>query len=156
MRKGFTILELLVASLLLGMLLSILTMIFNQSSIAWRTGVAGVAQMDDVRSNVGNLRDEADNVFAHGNMTGLRIISLWDDNGDLRTRACNTEGESGVQVSQLSGISASSRQSSMQAISVGSSSGRSRKTYMVGVLSYGPDGEVDTYDDITSWPDEVE
>ena len=37
MKKGFTILELLVASLLLGMLMTILTMIFNQSSIAWRT-----------------------------------------------------------------------------------------------------------------------
>ena len=50
MKKGFTILELLVASLLLGMLMTILTMIFNQSSIAWRTGVAGVADLDDVRA----------------------------------------------------------------------------------------------------------
>ena len=47
MKKGFTILELLVASLLLGMLMTILTMIFNQSSIAWRTGVAGVADLVD-------------------------------------------------------------------------------------------------------------
>ena len=47
MRRGFTILELLVASLLLGMLVTILTMIFNQSSIAWRTGVAGVADLDE-------------------------------------------------------------------------------------------------------------
>ena len=34
MRKGFTIIELLVASLLLGLIVTILTMIFNQSSIA--------------------------------------------------------------------------------------------------------------------------
>ena len=33
-RRGFTLLEVLVASALLAMLVSILTMIFNQSSIA--------------------------------------------------------------------------------------------------------------------------
>ena len=38
MRKGFTILELLVASLLLGMLVTIMTQIVSQSSIAWSTG----------------------------------------------------------------------------------------------------------------------
>ena len=58
MKRGFTILELLVASLLLGMLVTILTMIFNQSSIAWRTGVAGVADLDDARANMAELRDE--------------------------------------------------------------------------------------------------
>ena len=63
MRRGFTILELLVASLLLGMLVTILTMIFNQSSIAWRTGIAGVADLDDVRENMSALREEADNVY---------------------------------------------------------------------------------------------
>ena len=46
MRRGFTILELLVAALLLGMLVTVLTMIVNQSSIAWRTGVAGLLDMD--------------------------------------------------------------------------------------------------------------
>ena len=48
MRKGFTILELLVASLLLGMLVTIMTQIFSQSSIAWSTGTAGVVELDDV------------------------------------------------------------------------------------------------------------
>ena len=51
MKKGFTILELLVASLLLGMLVTILTMIFNQSSIAWRTGTAVVEDLGDVRES---------------------------------------------------------------------------------------------------------
>ena len=45
-RNGFTLVEVLVASLLLGMLVVILTMVFNQSSIAWRTGKASVAEMD--------------------------------------------------------------------------------------------------------------
>ena len=45
MKRGFTILEMLVASLLLGMMVTVLTMIFNQSSIAWRTGIAGVVEI---------------------------------------------------------------------------------------------------------------
>ena len=63
MRRGFTILELLVAALLLGMLVTVLTMVFNQSSIAWRTGVAGLIDMDDVRENIANIRDEADSIY---------------------------------------------------------------------------------------------
>ena len=63
MKRGFTILELLVASLLLGMLVTVLTMIFNQSSIAWRTGVAGLMDMDEVRDNIAAVRDEADSLY---------------------------------------------------------------------------------------------
>ena len=37
-RNGFTLLEVMVASLLLGLLVTALTMVFNQSSIAWRVG----------------------------------------------------------------------------------------------------------------------
>ncbi len=48
-RDGFTLIEVLVASLLLSMLVVILTMVFNQSSIAWRTGKASVSQMDEMR-----------------------------------------------------------------------------------------------------------
>ena len=48
-QRGFTLIEVLVASLLLGMLVVILTMVFNQSSIAWRTGKASVAEMDGMR-----------------------------------------------------------------------------------------------------------
>ena len=38
--SGFTLLEVLVASMLLAMLITILTMVFNSSSIAWSTGKA--------------------------------------------------------------------------------------------------------------------
>ena len=95
MKRGFTIIEVLVASLLLGMLVSILTMMFNQSSIAWRTGVAAVEDLDEVRINIANLRDEADNAYVWNNQE-RRIIGLWDASGDLRERAWNVDGESGV------------------------------------------------------------
>ena len=37
-KNGFTLLEILVASMLMAMLITILTMVFNSSSIAWNTG----------------------------------------------------------------------------------------------------------------------
>lgn len=92
MKRGFTILELLVASLLLGMLVTILTMIFNQSSIAWRTGVAGVSHMDEVRDDVAEIREEADNIFIYSNRV-CRITSLWKKNGELRNRAYSEHGQ---------------------------------------------------------------
>ena len=55
MRKGFTLLEVMVASLLLAMLVTILTMIFNQSSIAWTTGTASVAGLGDVRRDMSKV-----------------------------------------------------------------------------------------------------
>ena len=91
MKNGFTIIELLVASLLLGMLVTILTMVFNQSSIAWRLGTAGVADMDDIRDNMAELRDEADNAFIAGSKV-YRHVGLWDNEGNLRKRSCDADG----------------------------------------------------------------
>lgn len=160
MRKGFTILELLVASLLLGMLVTILTMIFNQSSIAWRTGVAGVSKMDEVRDNIAEVREEADNLIVSGNLVG-RITSLWDKNGQLRERAVSVKGqedETEDQIVLLTTVSATTAGQDIQSVLVGSGeSGRSMKTYTIGVTSLGPDPSPDVdYDDITSWPDEIE
>lgn len=157
MRKGFTILELLVASLLLGMLVSILTMIFNQSSIAWRTGVAGVADLDEVRDNIAEVREEADNLFVHGSKA-YRLTGLWQKNGELRARACNagtaTEADNIVMLDKVGGTTTGS---DIDIVQVGgsSSSGRRVKSYTVGVTSMGPDPDYD-YDDITTWPDEID
>ena len=60
MKKGFTLLEVLVASVLMGMLVTILTMIFNQSAIAWRTGKAGVADMSKTERNMARYHFLAD------------------------------------------------------------------------------------------------
>ncbi|MBP5791627.1 MAG: prepilin-type N-terminal cleavage/methylation domain-containing protein [Kiritimatiellae bacterium] len=71
MKRGFTILELLVASMLLGMLMTILTMIFSQSSIAWRTGEKSVASLDQVRNNMAMLQYESDNLYLWKNKRAL-------------------------------------------------------------------------------------
>ena len=164
MKKGFTIIELLVASLLLGMLVTILTMIFNQSSIAWRTGAAGVADMDDIRDNIAELREEADNAFVWNNEV-YRHVGLWDRNGDLRDRACDAPGtkvqsEPGCRALILrSKMSASGdvTPSDFRPVNVGQSGrAKAQQTYTVNVKSAGPDRTFNTYDDIWSWPDDFE
>ncbi len=170
MRKGFTIIELLVASLLLGMLVTILTMIFNQSSIAWRTGIAGVADLDDIRDNVAELREEADNAFIAkpgGSYQVFRHVGLWDSRGKLRDRSCDAPGSevesegsgklcANILRNSLS-PSASTKPSDIQLFNVGNAgSPRSMRNYSVNVMSAGPDKTFDTWDDIWSWPDDFE
>lgn len=154
MKKGFTILELLVASLLLGMLVTILTMIFNQSSIAWRTGVASVADLDDVRENIATVREEADNLYIWRN-NALLLESLWDESGNLRQRAI-TENSSEIE-SALKSISGTTTQRNLPNAQVGSATaGSGQKTYIVNIKSAGPDREFETWDDIWSYPDDFE
>ena len=162
MKKGFTILELLVASLLLGMLVTILTMIFNQSSIAWRTGVAGVADLDDVRDNMAEVREEADNAYIWNNEVH-RILSLWNDQGQLRTRAIDAAGadyesRERAQVLMSQGnLNDRSKPDDFSVVPVGSGANAGNiNTYTVNVMSAGPDKEFDTWDDIWSFPDDFE
>ena len=162
MRKGFTIIELLVASLLLGMLMTILTMIFNQSSIAWRTGIAGTVDMDEVRENIAEIREEADNAFVWGNQL-YRITSVWGKDGKLRKRACDAPG-SGSDESESHAEFLRSKMANLNNLkpddlkpqNVGNGNARSAKTYTVNVMSAGPDRQFDTWDDIWSWPDDFE
>lgn len=170
MRKGFTILELLVASLLLGMLTTILTMIFNQSSIAWRTGTAGVADLDELRDNIAELRDEADNAFIWDRKV-RRIVGLWDSEGNPNDRACDAPGSQVYKAdnnrwqanmlqkkeSLLSGATAYTWSNGQNMFPVGQGDGTGKgKTYTVNVMSAGPDREFDTWDDIWSYPDDFE
>lgn len=163
-RGGFTLIEVLVASLLLGMLVSILTMVFNQSAIAWRTGKAGVSQLGKIRRQLSFAQFTADNILprADVNKTDGLVLSAWDETGKVRKRAV-TSLQSAVRPN-FTLPSFSSYESSgtkmvtpwaqitrLEAISSGKQS-----TYTVGVLSYGPDGRFDTEDDITSWPEDVQ
>lgn len=151
MKRAFTIIELLVASLLLGMLVSILTMLFNQSSIAWRTGIAGVADLDDVRTNIADLRDEADNAYVWNGQVH-RIVGLWKNDGELQERAWDVEGAAGGANS----VSMIPSADSFSLKSVGSGGDGARiNTYSVNVKSAGPNREFNDYDDIWSFPDEI-
>ena len=170
MKKGFTIIELLVASLLLGMLVTILTMVFNQSSIAWRIGTASVGGVNQVCDNLAELRDEADNAFiakVGGSYVVLRHVGLWDSNGNLRDRSCNAPGSKvesanlGAEMLKQGGltVTASTEVKDIIRKTVNINAGsqdKKARTYTVNVMSAGPDKTFDTWDDIWSWPDDFE
>ena len=171
MRRGFTILELLVATILLGIMATILTMMFNQSSISWRLGTALVADMDGVRDNMAEIREEADNAFAWGGQL-RRIVGPWDAGGNLRKRACDAPG-SGVETEDggkwqavvlrqsRSGLAANGRRmlwtTSLNTISIGQTGlPDTYDTYIVNVMSGGPKNDVMDWEAIWSYPDDFE
>ena len=155
--------------MLLGLLVSILTMIFNQSSIAWRTGVAGVVDMDKVRENVAELREEADNAFVHEGRL-YRLTGLWDKNGQLRNRACDAPGSTDEEESKALMIGGSSRSGNgtwigplanlkindLKSATVGTGNARAAKTYIVNVMSGGPKNDIEDWEAIWSFPDDFD
>ena len=169
MRRGFTIIELLVASLLLSLLVTILTMIFNQSSIAWRTGIAGRVGMNKVRENIAELREEADNAFVHDGKL-YRITGLWDKNGNLRSRACDapqSEDEEDSKAVMIGGTSRSGESKWIESLTnpkidgfktadVGTGSAEAAKNYTVNVMSGGPKNDIEDWEAIWSFPDDFD
>ena len=167
MKRGFTVLELLVASLLLGMLVTILTMIFNQSSIAWRTGVAGLLDMDEVRDNIAAVRDEADNLYVW-NQDLHRMVSIWKDSGStaqLRNRAIDSTDNTDVGEREKVQILRSESElkkddpdpkRSFGPVDVKQGDAQSGRNWIVNVKSCGPNRVLNDYDDIWSNPDDFE
>ncbi len=201
-RRGFTVLELLVASLLLSMLVTILTMIFNQSSVAWTTCLASEGELSGVRVKLSAFHDVQDdllpglgqdNVTSSGSSDSrtlaYRTVSLFKDwdgtQSGFRSLAgsaprvdsnCRGRAYDKFSTMQIGGLL--TQNTSLGSLSAffspkvvdastggakGASKGSSGKgssgggggvaTYVVGVRSWGPDGEPDTEDDITSYPE---
>jgi len=161
MRRGFTILELLVASLLLGMLMTILTMIFNQSSIAWRTGVAGVTNMSEARQVISGVRYKADNAYPDKDGQLMNVKSVFSENGTIVSSReeyiTSFGGAPGFNRVEAPGPDGDDVENSCKPVpDCGSGTAKDQSTYVVNVMSKGPDGKEDTYDDIWSFPDDPE
>lgn len=164
MKRGFTLLEVLVASVLMGMLVTILTMIFNQSAIAWRTGKAGVADMSETERNLARVQSMADNVLPYMGGENYCVVSPWDDaRSDDSSKSFNSRGirpASGLRtgVARISGNFGGddAGKGSWQRSNLGNPDFNGGRTFVVGVRSAGPDRAWDTEDDISTWPDEVE
>ena len=162
MRRGFSLIELMVACLLLGMLVTALTMLFNSSAVAWRTGVAGVAELKDAREELGTLHNIMDDLLPglgqkdateDSRSLDYRVVSVWDPNAEnqLRTDRAFTSSFSWGKASKIS-ISDAKVGARITLSSTGT--GAARDLFVVGVRSAGPDRQVGTKDDITSWPGE--
>ena len=179
-RSGFTVLELLVASLLLSMLVTILTMIFNQSSIAWRTDVAGVVELDRVRTRLGTYHDIEDDALPGLGQTAsqagagasdnrqilYRTVSVfkgWNGSGKLQQNADRDDSNCrGRLYDQIKWREASAIQFTMQDArvgrantGVGSGTVQGGSAFVVGVRSWGPDKKLNTADDINTFPEDV-
>jgi len=174
MKKGFTLIELMVASILLAMVVTILTMVFNQSSIVWRTGVAGVANLNDTRAALGVYHDIRDDLLPGLGDTGggggsdsrtvqYRTVSLWakrsqskSANGLRNKRAFNLDSE-GLNWGKVTAFTMTDAQKASSQNIVGQGQNQAdRIGFAVGVRSLGPDGQPDTPDDITTWPEQID
>ena len=154
MRRGFTLIEMLVATLLLGVLVSMLMTLFTQSSIAWSAGTASVIDLGDARKGMTKYQEEADAILDADGHVVMPVIKGMKGNS-LADRAVSREN-SATYVKNLftdpdkwTGISIGGASSAAAAVGLGDG-----KTYVVGVTSWGPDGKANTWDDITTWPAE--
>lgn len=157
MRRAFTLLEILVATMLLSMLVTILTMIFNQSSIAWTTGTAAVAGLNDARKEISDYGYEADNVITpDSGSTVMRVASVWADTGDgLNKSDGRTLSTDFKRLSLSPGDVRDPMVDSRSSFTIAGANALGRDTYIVGVTSWGPDRDQNTWDDISTLPDEV-
>ena len=174
--SGFTLLEILVASMLLAMLITILTMVFNSSSIAWSTGKAGVAEMDAVRNNVSAAGMVADNAVPRVDLgtpgTWGHLVGPWKSDGTIRPRAIEKMTDNSIANRTWSSLQMDSAikqpnaesgkgtwtRATGRALWASFSPGSinisgNAKAYIVGVWSLGPDGKENSGDDICTWPD---
>lgn len=162
-RSGFTLLEMLVASSLLAMLVTILTMLFSQSSIAWSTGTASVAGMSDVRKAISRYQLEAENAILNDGATpkALKVTSIWAEDGNgLKTgsdarRTLSKLNESWQKEPKANDFADPATGSAGEVPTISASAASGRPAYIVGVTSWGPDGAPGTWDDITTLPEEV-
>jgi prepilin-type N-terminal cleavage/methylation domain-containing protein len=154
-RQGFTLLEVLVASVLMGMLVTILTMIFNQSAIAWRTGKAGIADITQAEREMARIHYLADNVLP---VAGRRycVVSPWkiSEEGKGSTPALNDRGvaEAGtlkLGLPSVNPVNLSDRYRGLKS----ATDIAGGKSYVVGVRSAGPNRRFGDEDDISSWPE---
>ena len=167
--SGFTLIEILVASLLLGMLMTILTMVFNSSAIAWRTGRASNAKMSLARKQLSYAQYLADNAVPRidqksPSATG-RILGAWDNKGNVRKRAVEvfSNGKFPFNLPNWDSQSIPQKPASWtkakpwaEVNNIQKLQTQNGQGFLVGVRSWGPDGKEDTLDDIDTMPVTVE
>ena len=172
MKKGFTLIEIMVATMLLAMLVTILTMIFNQSSIAWSTGVASVTALGDTRQKMSVLAQMSGNVILDDRgISMLGVSSVWDswdangriwksapDSGAMRTLLLYRDLDEKFRAQNVAASDIRDDPAMDKTISISGGTAAGRDTFLVGVHSYGPDGKTggdNSWDDISTMPEEI-
>ena len=148
-RSGFTLLEMLAASVLLGLLVALLLSLFSQGEIAWTVGETTAAETGrQERSLVRAARESAEMVFVkEPTPSAVRLLSAWEANGDVRTSRPFVRVEAGLPEAGRA----------VRPIALEATDGKSAERVEVVVASAGPDGQWGTADDLTTAPaEEVE
>lgn len=145
-RPGFTLLEMLTASVLLGLLVTLLLSLFNQGEIAWSVGKTTAAETGRrSRSLARAAREGAETVFVtKPTPSALRLLPAWEANGEVRTTRPFMRVETG-----LPEAGQAARPIALEAVG-----GQSAERVDVVVASAGPDGRWGTEDDLTTAPEE--
>lgn len=181
MKRGFTIIELLVASLLLAMLVTMLTMIFNQSSVSWRSLMSTQDTLEDVRHKLGAYHDIEDDILpglGDRNMTlgqsdsrrlNYRTVSLfrnWNGSGMPNPSSIGYRTFDQIQWGKVTAIQISDAMrgdigtSGNLGTGKGSSSAPGATAsgdFIVGVRSAGPDKKFETEEDnVNTFPEEID
>ena len=175
MKRAFTLIEIMVATMLLAMLVTILTMIFNQSSIAWSTGVASVTALGDTRQQMSVCARESENVIlsdAGDRVLGVTSVwDFWDGNNwtkpqsgqaVMKREAFRTlKGEDAFeQFFRNQNVASGDVKDPLvdKIVDITGGGSAKRDSYLVGVHSYGPDGKTgadNSWDDISTMPEEI-
>ena len=158
MSWAFTLIEVMVATLLMVMLVTILSMIFNQSSVAWSVGLASVTGLDRAREDISVYAREAENsILSDDGTRVLQLTSIFDDvSHDLK----GGDGRTLVMTSEKLNASPNDLSDPLAArtYAVTGSGTAGHETFIVGVHSYGPDrktGGDNSWDDISTLPEEI-
>ena len=159
MRRAFTLIEVMVATLLMVMLVTILSMIFNQSSIAWSVGLASVTGLDRAREDISVHSQGAERAIVSDDGTRvLQLTSFFEGLGQEGTGG----GVGRTLVMTMDNLDASPDDLrdpiASRTYAVRGSGTAGHDTFIVGVHSYGPDrktGGDNSWDDISTLPEEI-
>lgn len=157
MRRAFTLIEVMVATMLLAMVVTALTMIINQSSIAWSAGLAAINGLGIAREDIAIYDNEAEAALSDdaGNQV-LRLTSVFDESGQLRRGTGRTLQTTFERLSVTPSDLRDPLREKTFAITGSNAAGRD--SWIVGVVSYGPDGQTGgdySWDDISTLPEEI-
>lgn len=140
-QPGFTLLEMLAASILLGLLVTLLLSLFNHGEIAWAVGESTAVETGRRERTLSRAaREGANTVFVKD--SAVRLLSPWDENGTVRTSRPFARVETDLPKIGRAVLP----------IVLEQTAGKSAERVEVIVSSAGPDGIWGSEDDLTTSP----
>ena len=143
---GYTLLEMLSASVLLGLMVTLLAFLFRQGTIASGVGAAAASDAAERRLEIVRAARAAGETLVCVDGTPRRLLSAWDENGNVR------------ETRPLARVDAPLPESgtACREVRIADEVGLSGEILTVVVSSAGPDGKWGTDDDLTTDVPEAE